>query len=191
MSDFLAELSHSWGTSPKQKAAEKEYNAKYYREHKGKTVSRPLARQKNVTSGGTGVEKNWPVNLKSHDAKNDVALQLMYKSELQREIDNAIYSRTKAVDELLDDASARKKSALIEFKHGKLFSAAKDFVTGKYYEILGKKAKKASTENVKKLRQYKVHNQHAIDEIARQTRNHKPDNYVTTPSFIPLTNKGR
>ena len=57
MSDFLAELMHSWGNTPKQKAAEKAYNAKYYREHKGRTASRPLARKKNVTEGGKGVEK--------------------------------------------------------------------------------------------------------------------------------------
>lgn len=36
MSDFLAELQHSWGKSAKQKAREKEYNAEYYRKNKEK-----------------------------------------------------------------------------------------------------------------------------------------------------------
>lgn len=36
MSDFLAELMHSWGTEPEQKRAEKKYNAEYYQEHKDK-----------------------------------------------------------------------------------------------------------------------------------------------------------
>lgn len=36
MSDFLAELMHSWGTKPDQKRAEKKYNAEYYQEHKDK-----------------------------------------------------------------------------------------------------------------------------------------------------------
>lgn len=34
--DFLDELVHSWGTKPNQKKREKEYNAKYYQEHKEK-----------------------------------------------------------------------------------------------------------------------------------------------------------
>lgn len=36
MSDFLAELMHSWGTKPEQKRAEKKYNAEYYQVHKDK-----------------------------------------------------------------------------------------------------------------------------------------------------------
>lgn len=34
--DFLEYLAHSWGTKPEQKKREKEYNAKYYQEHKEK-----------------------------------------------------------------------------------------------------------------------------------------------------------
>lgn len=33
-------LEHSWGTSPKQKAAEKAYNARYYRTHKDKWTNK-------------------------------------------------------------------------------------------------------------------------------------------------------
>jgi len=34
--DFLECLTHSWGTKPEQKKREKEYNAKYYKDHKEK-----------------------------------------------------------------------------------------------------------------------------------------------------------
>lgn len=34
--DFRLYLEHSWGKKPEQKAAEREYNAKYYQEHKSK-----------------------------------------------------------------------------------------------------------------------------------------------------------
>lgn len=44
MTDFLDTLQHSWGTKPEQKKREKEYNAKYYQEHKEKwlNTNRPL-----------------------------------------------------------------------------------------------------------------------------------------------------
>lgn len=32
--DFLAELKHSWGDTPEQKAKEKQYNHEYYEKHK-------------------------------------------------------------------------------------------------------------------------------------------------------------
>lgn len=49
--DWRDYLAHSWGKKPEQKAAEKAYNAKYYREHKEKwslknTINRPSAKDK-------------------------------------------------------------------------------------------------------------------------------------------------
>lgn len=58
MNDWSKELMHM------TKAEKKEYNKNYYQQHKnywsdyysnGKTVGRPMARPKNVTSGGSGV----------------------------------------------------------------------------------------------------------------------------------------
>lgn len=56
--DFLLDaLSHSWGKSPEQKKREKEYNAKYYQEHKEEILrNRPRQREKYVTDGGMGVQ---------------------------------------------------------------------------------------------------------------------------------------
>lgn len=59
---YLA-LEHGWGKTAEQKRKEQEYNRKYYEEHKrdkwgvGIGTNRPLARQKNVAEGGTGVRR--------------------------------------------------------------------------------------------------------------------------------------
>lgn len=151
--DFLAELSHSWGKSPEQKKRESEYNAEYYKKHKDKWQdNRPKAREKYVTGNGTGVEKGDSIN-PGASRKEKLAL--------------AQYA-------MRDLVEATKRSAVINLKHGKFFSAAKDFVTAIKD---GRTIKEAAAyyETIKKpLRQFRVHNQHAIDEIARINKNRKP-----------------
>lgn len=39
----MADLWHSWGTSPRMKKLEKEYNAKYYQEHKDEILNKRKA----------------------------------------------------------------------------------------------------------------------------------------------------
>lgn len=59
---YLA-LEHGWGKTAEQKRKEQEYNRKYYEEHKrdkwgvGTGTNRPLARQKNITEDGAGVQR--------------------------------------------------------------------------------------------------------------------------------------
>lgn len=183
--DFLAELSHSWGKSPEQKKRESEYNAEYYKKHKEKWQdNRPKAREKYVTAGGAGVEKGESIN-PGAVRKEKLALAQYAREELQREINNKIWLyEGKAnnvglmnLNAMRDLVEATKKSALINLKHGKIFSAAKDFVTAIKDERTVKEAA-AYYETIKKpLRQFRVHNQHAIDEIARMNKNRKPEYY--------------
>lgn len=77
--DFLASLSHSWGTKPEQKRREKEYNAKYYQEHKEKwkkvasDISDPYYR------GQIDAEEKWLTDDKS-------TAPLYRRADLQRKI---------------------------------------------------------------------------------------------------------
>lgn len=114
--------------------------------------------------------------------KEKLALAQYARQELQQAINNEIWlyegkannvglMNLNAMRDLVD---AAKKSALINLKHGKIFSAAKDFVTAIKDERTVKEAA-AYYETIKKpLRQFRVHNQHAIDEIARLNKNQKP-----------------
>lgn len=56
-------LQHGWGKTAEAKRKEQEYNHRYYEQHKrdkwgvgGTGTNRPLARQKNLTEGGNGVQ---------------------------------------------------------------------------------------------------------------------------------------
>lgn len=140
-----------------------------------------LKREKSINPGAARKEK--------------LALAQYAREELQREINNEIWLyEGKAnnvglmnLNAMRDLVEATKKSALINFKHGKIFSAAKDFVTAIKDERTIKEAA-AYYETIKKpLRQFRVHNQHAIDEIARMNKNRTPKEILqATPNSIPL-----
>lgn len=134
-----------------------------------------------MTGNGTGVEKGDSIN-PGASRKEKLALAQYARQELQRAINNEIWLyEGKAnnvgvmnLNAMRDLVEATKRSAVINLKHGKFFSAAKDFVTAIKD---GRTIKEAAAyyETIKKpLRQFRVHNQHAIDEIARINKNRKP-----------------
>lgn len=54
--DWRKFLAHSWGTSPKQKAQEKEYNAEYYQTHKQQILARMNARYHKKNGGDSATD---------------------------------------------------------------------------------------------------------------------------------------
>lgn len=193
MSDFLEEaLYHGWGTSAKQKAKEKTYNAEYYKNHKEKwsKSNRPLARQKNVTEGGTGVYRTGSVDPSYiYNRKEDLSANLEAKMNTQRELNNFLHLYNQGIKDRLEQSQALKISALKEFQHGHLFKAAKDLVSSELTKMVAKSEQKKYAETASKVKKYRVHNQHAIDEMARQNKGRKYEGYVTGPGFIPLRSK--
>jgi hypothetical protein len=55
--------------------------------------------------------------------------------------------------------------------------------------MVAKSEQKKYAETASKVKKYRVHNQHAIDEMARQNKGRKYEGYVTSPGFIPLRSK--
>jgi hypothetical protein len=56
--DWRDYLAHNWGNSPKMKAAEKIYNAKYYQEHKAKILARAKERAGDIAEGAASAGKS-------------------------------------------------------------------------------------------------------------------------------------
>lgn len=189
MTDFLDELKHSWGTSSEQKRRESEYNAEYYKDHKEKWQdNRPRARQKKVTEDGKGIERGESATPEGTKRKNELALQQYKLSEWQRAANNTVWmyeGKSNSVGSinlngLKDLMESTKASALIDFKSGKLFRAAKQFIDVIGYKSTIKKAEQYYEKIKQPLRRARVYNQHAIDEIARMNKNRKPEHYVNT-----------
>lgn len=185
--DFLAELSHSWGKSPEQKKRESEYNAEYYKKHKEKWQNnRPKAREKYVTTGGAGVEKGDSVD-PGAARKEELARTQYLLEERQRVLNNMVWTYEVATKDVMNDVKATKMSALINFRNGKFFKAAKDFLDARSMQKTVKKAEKNYKPYKKAVRSARVSNQHAIDEIARMNKNRTPKEILqATPSFIPF-----
>lgn len=149
--DWRDYLAHNWGNSPKMKAAEKIYNAKYYQEHKAKLLARAKERAGDIAEGAKNVAKDVA---KDWASKNG-AVSKEYAERQKRRMDE--YANGKTKDQLKNDYeyNSRKRSyegqleAYYKTPLGKLERAAS---AGKSAVSSGKSAMEKAKKRVNKAK---------------------------------------
>ncbi len=144
----MADLRHSWGNSPRMKQLEKEYNAKYYQEHKDKWLERyhldelnqmerdalfkkggirsvvpdGIARMKNGVPYKDRVELNKRLYRMGEGAKAEVKDALLSRYGVGGAIQDTKHYHSK----LDPDASRRRQRVLYDIKSG-LFDSPTEY----------------------------------------------------------------
>lgn len=102
-------LQHNWGTSPKMKAAEKKYNAKYYQQHKDKwgVGESSSGSSKSKKSSDSGIGSTASKEIKEANRLNDNAMKYrgQYDDEVLKNVNTHNYTVADNIDKLTETVS--------------------------------------------------------------------------------------
>ena len=172
MDDYSEALEHSWGTSPKAKAREKEYNHWYYQKHKDEIAA--VRKQRSAATNSYKQAEKYRNDALTYKAYSDVADSILYASGasgypgLLNGLDANSLENDKRKYRILSEQSAAKSreykiqgarqkySAKTEAKRilqGLKNPTVKDLVEF-YLDTTVEKAKKSASKAAKKAEKY-------------------------------------
>ena len=170
MDDSSEDLEHSWGTSPKAKAREKEYNHWYYQKHKDETAAR--RKQRNAATNSYKQAEKYRNDALTYKSYSDVADSILDASSGYPGLLNGLDANSLENDnhkyrilseqsaaksrELRRQAARQKYSAKAEAKRilqRMKYPTAKDLVEF-YLDTTVEKAKKSASKAANKAKKY-------------------------------------
>ena len=170
MDDSSEDLEHSWGTSPKAKAREKEYNHWYYQKHKDEIAA--IRKQRNAATNSYKQAEKYRNDALTYKSYSDVADSILDASSGYPGLLNGLDANSLENDnhkyrilseqsaaksrELRRQAARQKYSAKAEAKrilHDMKNPTARDLVEF-YLDTTVEKAKKSASKAANKAKKY-------------------------------------
>ena len=186
MDDSSEDLEHSWGTSPKAKAREKEYNHWYYQKHKDEIAA--IRKQRNAATNSYKQAEKYRNDALTYKPYSDVADSILDASSGYPGLLNGLDANSLENDNhkyrILSEQSAAKSRELRRQAARQKYSAkaeakrilqrmknptAKDLVEF-YLDTTVEKAKKSASKAANKAKKYATKAMSTAEKSARKAK---------------------
>ena len=186
MDDSSEDLEHSWGTSPKAKAREKEYNHWYYQKHKDEIAA--IRKQRNAATNSYKQAEKYRNDALTYKSYSDVADSILDASSGYPGLLNGLDANSLENDNhkyrILSEQSAAKSRELRRQAARQKYSAkaeakrilqrmknptAKDLVEF-YLDTTVEKAKKSASKAANKAKKYATKAMSTAEKSARKAK---------------------